>query len=225
MEEAFNALDQRKYHKAQERSQQQQVQPDPTRTNLTVNDDTIGGNQLLNLPPDKCDLFLSSTRAIIKQKHFSFAGVQGRLKHFLWFWHETLLRPQFVYNVIGRGYVLPLKATPPPVFLYNNRSALDHPEFVEQSINQSLKLSCIKECTKDPPTVVNPLILSVVKGKKLRLVLDLRHVNPCVQHTAFRYEDPRSLSEVFQQSFYFFSLLIWYQGTTILTLIRPTSSF
>ena len=171
-------------------TEQQQVQPDPTRTNSTVNDDRIEDT------PDKCDLFLSSNRAIIKQKNFSSEGVQGRLKPCLRFWHETLQCSQFVHNVIERGYVLPLKATPPPVFLRNNRSALDHPEFVEQSINQLLKLRCIKECTNDPPTAVNPL--SVAKGKKLRLVLDLRHVNPYVQHTA-------SLSEVFQQGFKFFT--------------------
>ena len=116
-------------------TEQQQVQTDPTRTNSTVNDDRIGDNQLSNLPPDKCDLFLSCNRAIIKQKHFSSEGVQGRLKPCLRFWHETLQCPQFVYNVIERGYVLPFKATPPPVFIRNNRSALDHPEFVEQSIN------------------------------------------------------------------------------------------
>ena len=109
-------------------------------SNSTVNDD-FWGNQLSNLPPDKCNLFLSSNRAIIKQKNFSSEGVQGRLKTCLRFWHETLQCPQFVYNVIERGYVLPLKATPPPVFIRNNRSALDHPEFVEQSIgNQLLKL-------------------------------------------------------------------------------------
>ena len=60
--------------------EQQLVQPDPTRTNLTVNDDKIGDIQLLNLPPDKCDLFLSSNRAIIKQKNFSSDSVQGRLQ-------------------------------------------------------------------------------------------------------------------------------------------------
>ena len=123
-----------------------------------------------------------------------------------------------MYNVIVRGYVLPLKTTPPPVSLHNNRPAPVHPEFVEQSINQLLKLRCVKECTKDPPTVLNPL--SVAIGKKLPLVLDLRHVNPYVQHTASRYEDLRSLSEVFQQGFYF-----WNLGTVLLIFIRPTSRF
>ena len=52
----------------------------PYNANSTVNDDRIGDNQLSNLPPDKCDLFLSSNRAIIKQKNFSSEGVQGRLK-------------------------------------------------------------------------------------------------------------------------------------------------
>ena len=120
---------------------------DPTHTNSTVNNDRIWDNQLSNLPPNKCDLFLSSNRAIIKQNNFSSEGVQGCLKPCLRFWHKTLQCPQFVYNIIERGYVLPLKTTPPPVFISNNRSALDHLECVEQSINQLLKLRCIKECT------------------------------------------------------------------------------
>ena len=60
--------------------EQQLAQPDPTRTNSTVNDDKIGDIQLLNLPADKCDLLLSSNCAIIKQKNFSSEGVHGRLQ-------------------------------------------------------------------------------------------------------------------------------------------------
>ena len=45
----------------------------------------IGDNQLLNLPPDKCDLILSLNRAIIKQKNVSSDGVQGHLQPCLQF--------------------------------------------------------------------------------------------------------------------------------------------
>ena len=47
-------------------TEQQQVQMDPAHTNSTVNNDRIWDNQLSNLPPNKCDLFFSSNRAIIK---------------------------------------------------------------------------------------------------------------------------------------------------------------
>ena len=47
----------------------------------------------------------------------------------------------------------------------------------------------------------------IVRGsrKKLRLVLDLRHVNLHIQIAEFRYEDLRSLPEIFEQGFYFFT--------------------
>ena len=129
-------------------------------------------------------------------------GVQGRLKPSLHFWSETLQAPQFAYNVIERGYVLPFESIPSRAFLLNNKSALNHSDFVEQTIEKLLTLRCIDEHVSSPH-VVNPL--SVVDGKKLRLVLDLRHVYPHIRLTKFRYEDPRSLSEVFQQGFYIFT--------------------
>ena len=48
-----------------------------------------------------------------------------------------------------------------------------------------------------PPHCVNPL--TVAEGKKLRLVIDLREVNKYLVKPKFRYEDLRSLSEVFEQ--------------------------
>ena len=50
---------------------------------------------------------------------------------------------------------------------------------------------------------VNPL--TVAEGKKLRLVIDLREVNKYLVKPKFRYEDLRSLSEVFGQGFWFFT--------------------
>ena len=54
-----------------------------------------------------------------------------------------------------------------------------------------------------PPHCVNPL--TVAEGKKLRLVIDLREVNKYLVKPKFRYEDLRSLSEVFEQGFWFFT--------------------
>ena len=54
-----------------------------------------------------------------------------------------------------------------------------------------------------PPHCVNPL--TVAEGKKLRLVIDLQEVNKYLVKLKFRYEDLRSLSEVFEQGFWFFT--------------------
>ena len=100
------------------------------------------------------------------------------------------------------GYTLPLKAFPATALSSNNRSALRNSDFVQDAIEKLLRNRCIVE-TVSPPRVVNPL--SVSEGKKLRLVLDLRYVNQFLQKQSFRYEDLKTLSEVFQQGYYFFT--------------------
>ena len=53
------------------------------------------------------------------------------------------------------------------------------------------------------PHVVNPL--TVADGEKLRLVLDLRYINSFLESSRFKYEDLRTLSEIFESGFYFFT--------------------
>ena len=61
---------------------------------------------------------------------------------------------------------------------------------------------CIQEVSL-PPRCVNPL--SVAERKKLKLVLDLRHVNPHLHCPKFKYDDLTCLSEIFEQNFWFFT--------------------
>ena len=58
---------------------------------------------------------------------------------------------------------------------------------------------CVKKVIE--PTCVNPLTVAI--GKKLRLVIDLRHVNSCLVKPKFHYEELKSLSKVFQHDFWF----------------------
>ena len=82
-------------------------------------------------------------------------------------------------------------------------SALRNPHFVESAILELLEKQLINEHSF-PTHCVNPL--TVAEGRKLRLVLviDLREVNKYLVKPKFRYEDLRSLSEVFEQGFWFF---------------------
>ena len=52
-------------------------------------------------------------------------------------------------------------------------SALRHPDFVVHAISELLDNGCVTEHS-EPPFCVNPL--TVAEGKKLRLVIDLRHI-------------------------------------------------
>ena len=119
-------------------------------------------------------------------------GVKGRLKSSLNFWVQTLDASDFVFDMIRRGYRLPFAEYPSQCFLKNNGSALQHSDFVTEAIIELLSNGCIAEHDV-PPFCVNPL--TVAEGKKLRLVIDLRHVNNCLVKPRFKYEDLRSLSQ------------------------------
>ena len=130
------------------------------------------------------------------------AGVKGRLKRCFSYWESTIGASRFVLDVISEGYKLPFVRFPDKCYLGNNRSAERHPQFVEEAISKLLLNNCIQE-HRQPPFCVNPL--SVAEGKKLRLVIDLRHVNPCLFKHSFKYEDLHCLSKVFEQNFWFFT--------------------
>ena len=85
-------------------------------------------------------------------------------------------------------------------FAKNNRSSIDCPDFVESTISVLLKKHYISEVDK-PPYCCNPL--TVAKGKKLRLVLDLRHPNQFIVKTKFKYEDLGHISQVLENDQYY----------------------
>ena len=129
-------------------------------------------------------------------------GVKGRLKKSFNYWESTISASRFVLDIISEGYKLPFVNFPGRCYLNNNLSARNHPEFVQQAILELLSRDCIEEHS-EPPFCVNPL--TVAQGKKLRLVLDLRHVNSFLRKQTFKYEDLRSLSKMFEQNVWFFT--------------------
>ena len=101
-------------------------------------------------------------------------NVKFSLKSNVEFWEEHLKPSQFVLNVIRHGYLLPLTKIPTPFYAKNNKSALRHPKFVGEAIENLLKGGLVEELSR-PAYCSNPL--TVAEKGKLRLVLDLRHVN------------------------------------------------
>ena len=81
-------------------------------------------------------------------------------------------------------------------------SVLRHPDFVVHAISELLDNGCITEHSESP-FCVHPL--TVAEGKKLRLVIDLRHVNCHLVRFKFKYEDLRTLSQVLQEGHWFFT--------------------
>ena len=129
-------------------------------------------------------------------------SVMGRLKQNSTFWKNCLHTSPFVQSIIDEGYRIPFENDFPPSFYApNNKSSLRNKSFVDKAVNDLLAKGAILEVT-DIPFCCNPLTVSEKKNK-LRLVLDLRHVNKYVKHTKFKYDDLKVVSQMFNQNDFF----------------------
>lgn len=134
---------------------------------------------------------------------FNKDSVQGRIAAHRQWWFDNLQLSALVSGVLSNNFFLPFVALPPSCFLKNNQSALAHCDFVCKAIEELIANRCAVEVLS-PPYCCNPL--SVVEGRKLRLVLDLsRSVNPFVKPFKFKYKDLPTLSVMFRDSFWFFT--------------------
>ena len=117
------------------------------------------------------------------------------------FWRDTLKAPKFVQNIIDNGYRIPLKEPCPPFVARNNASSRNNPQFVKEAIEKLLANGCIEE-VDEVPYCCNPLTVAG-KGEKLRLVLDLRHVNDHLTKHKFPYENLKTVEKMFEPGFHF----------------------
>ena len=85
----------------------------------------------------------------------------------------------------------------------NNKSALSAAEFVTNEIKDLLKSGCIKEIDESEAHVISPLSV-VHKATKPRLILDLSYLNQFLTVQRFKFEDIRSVKDLFQKGDYFF---------------------
>ena len=127
--------------------------------------------------------------------------IRGNLGKNYSFWAEDLEANKFVLDVGSNGYKLPFESFPG---IYeaprNNLSALRNSKFVTQQVEELLEGNFITE-VKDPPFCVNPLTVAE-NGEKLRLVLDLGHVNAYLAIPRCKYEDLRNFSGMVQEGDY-----------------------
>ena len=130
-------------------------------------------------------------------------SVVGRLPTSFPFWCDVLKANDFVLDIVLHGYTIPFVTEPSSARASNNKSALDHPDFVREAIQQLLLSNVVLEVNA-PSYCCNPL--TVASGKKLRLVLDLsRVVNPHVRYVHFKYEDWSVAEQVIQAGSWFFN--------------------
>ena len=119
----------------------------------------------------------------------------SRLHSNLDFW-KHVTQSQMILCIIQSGYIIPFYNFPPTAFLSNNRSALLEKEFVFAEIKALLDKHCVSKVST-PPTVINPLSVSHQREGKLRLILDLRHVNEYVMKQTLKLEDITQARQLF----------------------------
>ena len=63
------------------------------------------------------------------------SSVKGRLKQSISYWESIICAPKFVLGLIVEGYRLPFVRCPDKCYLRNNRSAVRHSEFVQETLD------------------------------------------------------------------------------------------
>ena len=115
--------------------------------------------------------------------------VKGSLKRNIAFW-EHIGAPSFIRDTSVDGHNIPFIYTPRAARFGNDRSAIQHSEFVEQAISDLLITGSVVECGC-APTVVNPLSVSIQANGKKRLILDLRYPNQIVLSPRLNLRTPK----------------------------------
>ena len=127
--------------------------------------------------------------------------VKGNLKRHIDFW-EQIEANSTVHDIINNGYKIPLLHIPPSRFFKNNRSALQHSQFVTSEIRELLLSGRIKEVSH-PPYLVNPLTVSV-RGSQKRLILDLSSLNVNVYKDKIKFDDWKAMIHFLAKGIFMF---------------------
>ena len=144
-------------------------------------------------------------------------AVKGRLRRNISFW-EYIGASWFIRQTILEGYKIPFYFTPAPATFGNNKSSLQHADFVHKAITDLLAVGSVVECSS-PPSVINPLSVSIQSNGKKRLILDLRYPNSFVKKFTIKFEDAKTMLNSFidhsQNWFYSFDIKSGYHHIDI----------
>ena len=113
----------------------------------------------------------------------------------------------WVINIIEDGYAIPFVEMPPPAFFSNNKSAFKAQDFVSLEISELLERGCIKEISRSEAHIISPLSVAD-NGDKLRLILDLHYLSSFISVPKFKYEDIRTIKNMFNKGDFFFKVEI-----------------
>ena len=79
----------------------------------------------------------------IEQGECQISDEQGRLRSSLDFWIKDLDPAPWIINCIWEGYKLPLRTVPDRYYRPNQASALEHKDFVSQTLRELEQNRCL----------------------------------------------------------------------------------
>ena len=182
----------------------------PVEVTISVSDAEDMGTiekTVMPAPPSK---ETTSEKILLKGKKLRFisnvvgdtTNLTGRLKKCIKFWDEIGVNSA-VRETITQGYKIPFLTTPPTMFSENNKTALNHPSFIENEINSLLQTGRILEVSH-APHIVNPLSVSENKDGTYRLILDLSIPNKYIFKDKIKFDDWRVMLEFVKQGDYLY---------------------
>ena len=154
------------------------------------------------LPPQDENLNLDQYE--FEQGAFGSGFSQGKLHAHFSFWRDMVKASDFVLNVIQNGYKIIFLDSPSPYSIENRSSALRQNSFAQETISELLSCGCTRE-VPDYPQYCNPLHVAVQSSGKLRLILDLSHLNKFIVRKSIKYEDLRTVLQMFSPGMFVFS--------------------
>ena len=151
------------------------------------------GNSLVDLPKEPL---------VETFENVSDINVKNRLTSHAQFWRD-IGASAWVIRVIDQGYSLSFIVELLPAFFTNNQSALKHQAFAANEIQRLLETDCIREVERAEAHIISPLSVAG-NSEKLRLILDLRYLNSFLSVPKFKYEDVRTIRDLFNKGDFFF---------------------
>ena len=108
------------------------------------------------------------------------------------------------FDIIRNGYKILFWEILLPYSIENRSSARRQYSFVEGAISELMSRGCLREAS-EYPQFCNPLHVAVQSSGKLRLILDLSHLNKFVVKKSVKYEDLRTVLQLFSPGMFVFS--------------------
>jgi hypothetical protein len=132
----------------------------------------------------------------------------GNLRNHLSWWRARCRKGSYELSWVEHGFPRVWKDQPaPPKVSPNHGGAAEHEAFVDSAVADLLASGAARPCKRGDLVVVNPLNVITKPGStKLRLILDLRHVNDHLVVPEFKYEGLKLIPQLLEPGDRMFSI-------------------